>query len=92
VIVWHHLQNIGEKPMSYFYNKVDTCRRCGRLVDILAEDQYSAQGHFIATVYHRIRCREGCVGRVLDRHGPLVRGGLAERTSDGREGPPPGPR
>jgi hypothetical protein len=78
--------------MSYFYNKVDTCRRCGRLVDILAEDQYSAQGQLIATLYHRIKCREGCLGRVLDRHGPLVRGGVVERQGDGGEGAPPSPR
>lgn len=62
--------------MPHCRREVERCQRCGGLVDVSVEYQYSAQGHFIGRLIRRFRCRRGCTGRgVLDarpQSGPIV--------------------
>jgi hypothetical protein len=56
--------------MPEYLTKVEKCQKRGAPVDVQVERQYSAQGHLIAELIHKIRCRRGCLGRgVLDTSG-----------------------
>jgi len=49
--------------MPQYVSEVRTCLRCGSPVDVVVEEQYSAQGHLIGRPIHRFKCRGGCMGR-----------------------------
>ncbi len=54
--------------MPEYRRETERCRKCRGLADALVEYQYSSHG-YCWRVIHRIRCRHGCMGLVVDGPG-----------------------
>jgi hypothetical protein len=54
--------------MPEYRRETERCRKCRGLADALVEYQYSSQG-YCWRVIHRIRCRHGCMGLIVDGPG-----------------------
>jgi hypothetical protein len=61
-----------EDAMPGYKRETERCRKCRGLADAMVEYQYSAQGQAVGRIIHRIRCRHGCTGLVVN--GPGSRG------------------
>jgi hypothetical protein len=52
-----------------YKRETDKCRKCQGLADALVWYQYSSRGETVGRIIHRIRCRSGCSGLVVDGPG-----------------------